>query len=811
MKNKYPVAFMFILICGFVSRGIFAAENPETELHEETQMTIAHAMDNLAALEKKVSKKPPVTRVQFRELSDTIEKIWLVGKQCVSDANDQIQVLDRDLQILNLKDEQKKSSAAPQKEGEQAAEKTLPVVAESPKIASKRKDLEKQKIQLKEQLVECSLLMVHGKALDRTLQHHKEVVLARRVLSREKNIVQLFWDMKPSSNEKTAPLEITPEVIAENVKGHGVQLFELLSVIVFGLMAGLLLRRQVRRRIKSAIEQDGNTFSALSLSFSACSGRFAPLLIAMLAGSLFMLVQPMFTQSHVLRYTLYDITWFVAISLAIRIFLQPCKPAANVLGSPPELLHRIGRNLKFLALFLFIHWLLPEYIQAGLVSQEYGPLAGILISALTVITGVRILSLARHVPGWFFSGYWWWLAAVLLLGGMLAIMLGYFNLGNLLIRGTILTPVFLAVTLLLHRLLRLFLDGLQTGELGWQKKIRSVIGLQEDDPTPGVGWLRLLGLIILWGLFVITLLHIWDVVEAGEGLIRQYIFQGVAIFGIKIIPARILLAIMFLSLLLAVTRWIKHQMMVRWLKHTHLDQGAKDALVTTVGYVGVAVAIFVALSLAGLNLSNLSLVVGALSVGIGFGLQNVVNNFVSGLILLVERPVKRDDWIVVNGTEGIVRRISIRSTLLETFDGSDVIVPNSELISGQVTNWMLKNRWGRVRIPVGVAYGTDVQLVTELLLKAANEHEDVITDRSDVSKPSVVFNEFGADSLNFELRANVKDVKLKTRVLSDINYAIEAAFREAGIEIPYAQRDLHLDEPVRVELTRKGANSDESG
>jgi len=194
---------------------------------------------------------------------------------------------------------------------------------------------------------------------------------------------------------------------------------------------------------------------------------------------------------------------------------------------------------------------------------------------------------------------------------------------------------------------------------------------------------------------------------------------------------------------------------------------------------------------AGLDLSNLALIAGALSVGIGFGLQNVVNNFVSGLILLFERPIRRGDWILVGSTEGRVYRISIRSTQIRTFDRSDVVVPNSELISGQVTNWTLRDPIGRVRVPVGVAYGSDLKRVMEILLGVAAAQPLVLADAT-AAAPTVLFLAFGESALNLELRFFVADINQRLSVLSEVNYAIEAAFREAGIEIPFPQRDLHL-------------------
>ena len=228
-----------------------------------------------------------------------------------------------------------------------------------------------------------------------------------------------------------------------------------------------------------------------------------------------------------------------------------------------------------------------------------------------------------------------------------------------------------------------------------------------------------------------------------------------------------------------------------WLKMTTMGQGARDAMVTITGYVMFLIALLAGMSAAGFDFGNIAIIAGALSVGIGFGLQNIVNNFVSGLILLFERPVRKGDWIVVNGTEGVVKDIQIRSTRIQTFDRSDVIVPNSELISNQVTNWVLSNRAGRAIVPVGVAYGTDTEKVRDVLLAVAGANENVL-QTGDYPEPVVLFRAFGDSSLNFELRVFLRDIDKRIRVVSELNFAIDKAFREAGIEIPFPQRDLHV-------------------
>jgi small-conductance mechanosensitive channel len=237
----------------------------------------------------------------------------------------------------------------------------------------------------------------------------------------------------------------------------------------------------------------------------------------------------------------------------------------------------------------------------------------------------------------------------------------------------------------------------------------------------------------------------------------------------------------------------------------------RETLVTSFGYVAASIAVIVALSVAGISFSNLAIIAGALSVGIGFGLQNVVNNFVSGIILLIERPVRKGDWIVVGNNEGYVERISIRSTTIRTFDRADVIVPNSDLISGQVTNWTLGNTWGRAKLSVGVAYGSDIETVIAILLDVANKHPEVFKGNPQLPDPYVLFLNFGDSSLNFELRAIIQDVNRRLHVVSDINRAINAEFNKQGIEIPFPQRDIHFRGPLQTETGSKAPSQAPDG
>ena len=230
--------------------------------------------------------------------------------------------------------------------------------------------------------------------------------------------------------------------------------------------------------------------------------------------------------------------------------------------------------------------------------------------------------------------------------------------------------------------------------------------------------------------------------------------------------------------------WLKKYI----LSKLDVDIGVKHTISTLSGYVIWILITLISLSIVGINLKNLAIVFGALSVGIGFGLQNVVNNFISGLIILFERPIKEGDWVIINGQEGIVKNIRIRATELETFNKASILIPNAEIISGNVLNWTHSDMNGRVDVAVRVSYRSDLNQVKNILLSIAKKDKRLLKNPA----PYVWVLNFGESAIELELRAVTANVMDKGSIRSDLMFQVFDEFRQANIEIPYPKRMFHL-------------------
>ena len=285
--------------------------------------------------------------------------------------------------------------------------------------------------------------------------------------------------------------------------------------------------------------------------------------------------------------------------------------------------------------------------------------------------------------------------------------------------------------------------------------------------------------------------------DAIRVLTSPYFYLG----RLPVTPAFLFKALLFLLLIGALARATREFLKQRVLPHTSMDIGQQYALARFTGYFVFVIGLLIGLQSAGLNLSSLALIGGALGIGIGFGLQPIVANFVAGLILLAERPVKVGDRIEIGGTLGNVIRIRGRATWVRTNDNFIIVVPNSEFINNRVTNWTANDRQVRYMLPLGVSYSSDPEQVRDVLLAVARRHPDVLADPG----PEVLFTGFGDSALNFSLRVwTLTRVETPRGFISELYFEIFRAFREQKIEIPFPQRDLHL-KSVAAPLTIRQA------
>lgn len=377
---------------------------------------------------------------------------------------------------------------------------------------------------------------------------------------------------------------------------------------------------------------------------------------------------------------------------------------------------------------------------------------------------------------------------IFLMGVLFIEWLGYQNLSEYIAISILLTLFTLIAALTAMEVISAIFAGLNNKQYTWQIKIHRIFAVKPYRSIPEFHWLKIIAYIIILILTAFMLLKVWGFSSIYANSFHDKIFNGFSISGAEIIPAHILLGALAFCVIGLLARALKGYI----LRHKKLReaQDTQVAYASIAGYIGFAIALLFGLLIAGINFTGLAIIAGALSVGIGLGLQNIVNNFVSGLILLVERPIKPGDRVIIGDVEGFVHKVRIRSTQITTLMKSDVIVPNSDLITNPVTNYMFRDQVWRVTCNVGVAYGSDIELVRKLLFDIAKSHADVVQEPP--NDPQVLFTRFGESSLDFELWCIISDVNKKFKVLSDINFIIDKTFKENGITIAFPQRDLHI-------------------
>lgn len=460
----------------------------------------------------------------------------------------------------------------------------------------------------------------------------------------------------------------------------------------------------------------------------------------------------------------------------------------------------------FAMVILSATFLISDMLPHRRVRRVLFVLAGVqIVSAVLKLTSVPPPVYNLYLAGISLAGIWFFLsqaarhmaehdgrldaisagsrgAALVALAVLIALMAGYSNLADYVIRSSVGTIFLVVVGLLVLHLgngcIEVALNHPAVTRIGFFSRFGAAFESRLKNLLKAVLWIGVfLALFQMWGIYT-SLGQAWE-------KIFQFKF---AIGELTVSLGRILLAVLFLYLILSASWFVRAFLDGEVFPRQQLDRGARDAIKKMAHYSFLFLGVLMAVSVMGLNLTSFAFLTGAVGIGVGFGLQNIVNNFVSGLMLLFERPFKVGDVVVVDNETGTVRKIGLRSTIIETADRSEIIVPNSQFISGKVVNWTRTSHIARVRVAVGVAYGSDVAQVLQLLKGAAEGDPRILNDPA----PNPVFFRFGDSSLEFELHCWIADVKQSLAVKSDLCQEIDRRFRDAGVEMPFPQRDLHL-------------------
>ncbi len=721
-----------------------------------------NAQTKIKELSRQV-KSGPVSPEQIQSAREQADEFSKAAAACIDASTGQFSRLDQELSSLG------------------AAADHEPV-----EIVKERKSLLRQKQALQVTLSECRLVSTLATRLQNDLTDQNKLIKTATFFSKTSSFFGRIEKDLPSFAEFETQIgryvmdqsglqELTP---LEGV----IMLFLAITDSLTGLKLFRILHNQL-----------------LSRRASHTSGQILPLkgrlalsitLVTLMSGCyLFYILQDSTLGAYgpwmFFSIGLYSFSLFV---FNLRIHLRQT-PTDSSPAAVPTLRFRL---LAFLCLLLFFstHLELADFkaLISPLALAQSAIISGICLAGWWFLWSFRLPSSLRKFEKSMRAG----ISALAVLVMIIEIS-GYRNFSIFLLMGFFST--FLLANLLRFTLFAVdeIIGGFISGKHHWQQRMRAWLSLSSQKNLMGIMWLRVIFNLLAWSVALFLFLQIWGLPEVQRLRISTYLVNGFNLGGLIIAPARIMLGFFIFACGWTLISWIKMQLEKKWLKQSYFSRSAKETLVTMTGYAGFATILIIGLSVAGVSFSNLAVIAGALSVGIGFGLQNIVNNFVSGLIILFERPVKRGDWIRVGNTEGYVQKISVRSTVIQTFDRSDVIVPNSELISNQVTNMMLNDNYGRLIIPIGVAYGSDTDLVRTLLLEIAGANDRVMNDGS-APEPQVLFMEFGESSLNFELRCHLANIDERLKVKSEINYEIDRAFRKHNISIPFPQRDLYIKE-----------------
>lgn len=671
---------------------------------------------------------------------------------------------------------------------------------EAPQVAAERQSQTAQLRDVDASLKQARLLAVRGDQIEERIDQQRRTSFANRFFARSDSPFNPDLWLQAASVVPRETGKVATHVVEwqEHLATRPTSLLILgLLLTLAAIVAIIVVSRLVRRRIYTA-PPSGET-PLLPRSNKALYALRDTVLDALtIPAALFAAVQifgalGLFTDRvEVIGSRLASAVFFVAIGRALaNAVLAPGRPHRRLPqfgeDAARHLYNPIASAVLVTGAFLFVSGVNRALrIDAALsvsANALYAAIVAIILAYSLIISRGASEEREDGMPPWLrLTG---WVAVVTITTALAA---GYVRLGSLIAERLVTAAVVLLALYLILAIIDAVLGEGLTRDSPRRRALANTVGLRPKTldlfAALFAGLLRALTVLIALFLVVGTLTT--STIDLA-GLLDSALL-GVPVGQTRVSVVDILIAVTIFLVGLLVTRILYHWLSATVLPRTDLESSLQNSIATIFGYAGIIIAVALALARLGVNLENVALVAGALSIGIGFGLQSVVSNFVSGLILLTERPIRVGDWILAKGEEGYVRKISVRSTEIETSERAKVVLPNSDLITGVVKNWISAEKLRLFTIAVGVSYEADPEEVRELLLGVAGENPKVAKHPA----PAVFFVRFGESALDFELRGSVTDTDQRIGTMSDLHFEIFRRLREAGIHIPYPQRDIHI-------------------
>ena len=601
------------------------------ELDPEISLQITQFDSMLTKNEKAVLSSKFLDREELKELEQSVIKIRSQTNACITNNQDSVVKIDGEIELLGG-----------------VAER------ENRDVTEKRRSLKKLKEKHEAQLASCRLIILRSNQLIEKLQKKQQSIIASQLLSRNKtllaNIIANFD--KPGEGLDSLVDFVVSTSGLDIVYEHRY----LLSIfIVLSVVGTFLFQKLFRKLIASQGEKSHYSFTRMLLiSLLSCTAHY--MLVLLLTSSFavyFLYLGLSLEQFPFIALVTIGLFLYVFLTLILRIVLNPVKPAKPLTNLQQDVAQTLAKRLRLLAKLLFVGFLIFSASNLHDFSDSVTGILRNIYITLIILNLCWAFWLIGYIRGLANTHLLRSIIVITLIGSMFADWAGYNNLANFIVIGISGSIVAWILTHFISILWTEFFNSLDDGDFAWQRYLRRKIGVQPDEFLPGSLWFRFTFVIVVWSIFAITMLKIWGLSDRNLLIIQNYVTEGFDAGPIRIVPSRLIVSLLVFAVLLSLVGWIKRRLQKSWLSRSRMDRSSKESMVALTGYIGVVIALLVGLSVTGLELANLALIAGALSVGIGFGLQNVVNNFVSGIVLLFERPIKTGDWIIVGGSQGL--------------------------------------------------------------------------------------------------------------------------------------------------------------